>query len=410
MTQGVRVFLLLLAIGVVGGAMFFAAGEIARERPSKAGAVADDLRPLLANVADVAEGRRVADGTCSRCHGENGISTTKGVPHLAGQRPSYLYTKLREYQLGRLGGHAMEGAVKFLSEDALVKVSAYYASLDPAQPAPGVSNVAVTDIDPLAAGRALAAGCEGCHGATGVTSIPGMPNLVGFDPKYFVASMEAYKSGQRKHDVMQALAAKLGEEDLKALALFYAVQTPERARTPADGDPAAGKVAAAACAGCHGEQGVSTNPANPSLAGQDAQYFVAAMKAYQDGSRKDETMKLAVSALSERAIVDMGAFYASQQPQAPKVQMPLTLAQWVQRCDLCHGVNGNSSDPRTPAIAGQRIEYLRSALHAYRKGERKGSVMDAMARSLTDDDVERLSAYYARQNARAFVFVIPPAQ
>ena len=54
-----------------------------------------------------------------------------------------------------------------------------------------------------------------------------------------------------------------------------APQKPAAARTPSSGDAAAGKKAAAACAGCHGEQGVSSNPANPSLAGQDSEYFAA---------------------------------------------------------------------------------------------------------------------------------------
>ena len=89
---------------------------------------------------------------------------------------------------------------------------------------------------------------------------------------------------------------------------------------------------------------------------------------------------------------------------------PLTLAEWVQRCDRCHGVSGNSTDPRTPAIAAQRIEYLEKALKSYQGGQRRNSVMAAMSGSLTDADVAGLSAYYARQKARPFVFVMVPAR
>jgi cytochrome c553 len=95
----------------------------------------DDLRPAYATSADVAEGKRVADGLCARCHGATGISATSGVPHVAGQRPSYLYTKIKAYQSGARDDHAMESAVKFLNDDALVKVAAYYASLEPPPPA-----------------------------------------------------------------------------------------------------------------------------------------------------------------------------------------------------------------------------------------------------------------------------------
>ena len=48
----------------------------------------DSLRAVYAGAADVAEGKRVADTSCARCHGTNGISTIKGIPHLAGQRPA----------------------------------------------------------------------------------------------------------------------------------------------------------------------------------------------------------------------------------------------------------------------------------------------------------------------------------
>lgn len=403
--------LCLLAFMVVAGATMVGLAPGRAAQPSKAKPAApDDLRAVYATAADVAEGKRVTD-SCSRCHGANGISTTKGVPNVAGQRPAYLYAKLKAYQAGTRGDHAMESAVKFLSDDALVKVSAYYASLEPAQPA--ATNGAKpppASLDPLAAGKAAAAACAGCHGETGVSKIPGTPSVVGFDPKYFIAAMNAYKSGQRKHDVMKSLAAPLSDADLKNIALYFALQKPAGTQTPASGDQAAGKGAAAACAGCHGEQGVSSNPANPSLAGQDAQYFASALKAYKDGSRKEETMKLAAAALTDRAIRDMGAYYAAQQPRPPKVEKPLTLAEWVQRCDRCHGVNGNSTDPRAPALAAQRADYLQKALSAYQKGQRRSTVMAAMSGTLTDTDVENLAAYYARQKARAFVFVTVPGK
>src|SRR6516162_6368520 len=107
----------------------------------------DDLRAVYANAADVAEGKRLADASCAGCHGVNGISTTAGVPNLAGQRPAYLYRELKVYQSGGRGESPMNNAVKFLGDDALVKVAAYYASLDPAQPeSANAGNVA--EIDP----------------------------------------------------------------------------------------------------------------------------------------------------------------------------------------------------------------------------------------------------------------------
>jgi len=393
-----------------GSVAFLFAQPTAMGQPRKA-SPPEDLRPAYATSADVAEGKRVADGLCSRCHGAAGVSATTGVPHVAGQRPSYLYIKIKAYQTGARDDHAMESAVKFLNDDALVKVAAYYASLEPPAPAAAdATSKIAAPLDPVAAGKAAAAACAGCHGETGVTATAGTPSLVGFDEKYFVAAMNAYKSGKRQHDMMKVIAMSASDTDVKHMALFYALQKPAAAKTPSSGDAAAGKKASAACAGCHGEQGVSTNPANPSLAGQDAQYFAAAMRAYKDGTRSEETMKLAAAAVSDAAVGDLAAYYAAQQPRQPKVIKPLTLTEWVQRCDRCHGINGNSTDPHTPAIAAQGIEYLQKALKAYQGNQRKNSVMAAMSASLTDADVASLAAFYARQKARPFVFVMIPSK
>src|SRR5208337_4648276 len=109
------------------------------------------------------------------------------------------------------------------------------------------------------------------------------------------------------------------------------------------------------------------------------------------------------------AIRNLAAFYAGLQPQAPNVRTPMSTAQWVERCDRCHGTNGNSTDPHFPALAGQRVEYLQKVLDAYRTGVRRSPEMAAMADVLSENDVRNLAAYYARQKARAVVYVpVPP--
>jgi cytochrome c553 len=367
----------------------------------------EDLRPLYANAEDVAEGKRLASASCAGCHGANGISTMASVPNLAGQRPAYLYLELKVYQSGGRGENPMNNAVKFLNNDALIKLAAYYASLDPAQPETA-SGARVAEADPVQSGKAAAAPCAGCHGEAGVTKTPGMPSLAGLDLKYLIAAMKAYKDGQRKNMVMAALLASVSEADMNNLALYYALQPPARAQTPSTGNQSAGRAAAAACAGCHGDQGVSSNPANPSLAGQDAQYLASALAAYKDGSREDAAMKGLAAALAEGTIKDVAAFYAAQQPQPPNVRKPLSTAEWAERCDRCHGTNGNSTDPRSPALAAQRADYLNKVLHSYRTGARRSPQMAAMSAVLSEEDVDNLSAYYARQHARAFVYVIVP--
>jgi cytochrome c553 len=399
---------ILFARMLAGAAALAAYSAGACAQAAKGGAGDDEFRAVYATPVEVAEGKRIAEASCARCHGANGISATKGVPHLAGQRAAYLDLQLRAYQHSARVQGAMTGIVRYLSDDALVKVAAYYASLEPPRPAAPAGKAAPAKSDPMQAGKGAAAACAGCHGESGVTSMPGMPSLVGLDPKYFIGAMQAYKSGQRAHDMMKTIAAGASESDVSNMALYYALLKPARAQTPAAGNPAAGKKAAAACSACHGDLGVSGNPATPSLAGQDAEYLAAATQAYKAGARKDESMKGPVADLDERAIKDIAAYYAAQQPQALNVRRPLTLAEWAERCDRCHGVNGNSTDPLMPRLAAQRVDWLEEVLHAYRTGARKSTAMAAMSALMSESDVKDLSAHYAHQSARAVTYVVVP--
>jgi len=394
----------LAATGIlIAGAMTAIAAPVAT---SDGGA----MRAMFATSQDIAEGKRVAEASCASCHGLSGItkSKDKSVPNIAGQRPAYLYTELRVYQSGGRGNTPMNNAVKFLSDDALVKVAAYYANLDPAQPAAGGGKT-VPHTDPVSAGKAAASGCEGCHGAGGVSQTPGMPNLAGQDPKYIVAAVKAYKSGQRKNDMMKTLVSAITDTELDNIALYFAVQKPGKAKTPSTGNQEAGKTAAVACAGCHGEGGVSIGTA-PSLAGQDAQYLAAAIKEYKDGARNDQLMKAPAASVDAGTIKDLAAYYANQMPQKPNVRMPLTTQELAQRCDRCHGVNGNSTSPKIPALAAQRDEYLERVMHAYRRGDRRSALMNAMLDGVSDTEIEALAAHYSRQKARAVVYIPLPSK
>src|SRR6266516_7657972 len=124
MNPGAQTLILALAFtaSVMGvGYSQGAAAQAARVKPGSS----DDLRAAYANAAEIAEGKRIAATTCAGCHGANGISTTRGVPHLAAQRPGYVYLELKAYQSGARTDSTMSGVVKPLSDDALVKVAAY---------------------------------------------------------------------------------------------------------------------------------------------------------------------------------------------------------------------------------------------------------------------------------------------
>ena len=66
-------------------------------------------------------------------------------------------------------------------------------------------------------------------------------------------------------------------------------------------------------------------------------------------------------------------------------------------CLACHGMNGNSTNPEWPTLAGQSAVYVAEQLKLFRAGARTNPVMQPMASALSDDDINDLAAYYSTQ-------------
>lgn len=64
-------------------------------------------------------------------------------------------------------------------------------------------------------------------------------------------------------------------------------------------------------------------------------------------------------------------------------------------CQTCHGLDGIAKVPDAPHLAGQPAVYLVRELTAYRSGARRSEVMSVATKSLSDEDIRDLSAYYA---------------
>lgn len=84
----------------------------------------------------------------------------------------------------------------------------------------------------------------------------------------------------------------------------------------AGGNPAAGQEKSAICAGCHGIAGWrNAYPAYrvPKLGGQNAEYIVAALKAYQTKQRAHQTMQAIAATLSDQDIADLAAYFSARE-------------------------------------------------------------------------------------------------
>ncbi|MBI2316680.1 MAG: c-type cytochrome [Betaproteobacteria bacterium] len=184
--------------------------------------------------------------------------------------------------------------------------------------APKIVAAAKVSGDP-AAGKQRAAACASCHGDKGISPNDTWPNLAGQPAAYLAKILSAYKSGAQKDVAMTPLAKELSNADIQNLAVYYAgLSCDAPAQSKVSGDAAAGKAVAKNCAACHGETGVSSNPAWPHIAGQQPGYLVNVLKAFRAGLRKDPMMAGVTRGLSDTDIANLAAYYAGQKCRSPK--------------------------------------------------------------------------------------------
>ncbi len=250
----------------------------------------------------VTEGRRIAN-SCDGCHGKNGNSEKAGIPSLTGLHVKYLVSATRDYRDGIRKNDVMKKMVGHLSDTDIEKVSFYYATQTP------MSSKQVPKAD-LAAGEKISSGCTACHGEGGVSTAPLTPSLAGQDAGYLAAATRDYARGARSNENMSGPAKGLKPDDIVNVAAYFASLKAAKPDTTLPVSPQLSIVQK--CNRCHGENGRSTEPGIPSLAGQSEAYLVLAIKEYQDGTRKNNFMNAMSDVLSLVEMKAIAAFYARQ--------------------------------------------------------------------------------------------------
>lgn len=191
-------------------------------------------------------------------------------------------------------------------------------------PAPWTGKPTKAEQGSVEAGKAKSEDCAGCHGETG-NSEEGegaFPAIAGFNANYTYLQLLAFKDGSRQNEMMQEFAAALSEEDMADLAAYYGAQ--ERAvaaplpnvlslqqRTDLEtGQTLYEKT----CAKCHGltarGQGIM-----PPLAGQFADYTMAQIDAFREGTRSKHSIMLEIiKDISEEELQLIANYVAGLKP------------------------------------------------------------------------------------------------
>ena len=175
----------------------------------------------------------------------------------------------------------------------------------------------------------------------------------------------------------------------------------------AKADPAKGKVLAEqVCAACHGADGNSVAAANPSLAGQHADYIVKQLTEFKSGARKNPIMMGMAAPLSPEDMKNVGAYFSEQKikprdaadkkllPEGQKIFKGGVASTKIPACMACHGPNGAGIPAQYPRLGGQHAGYIVAQMTAFRSGERaNNTVMRDIALKMTDAQIKAVAEY-----------------
>jgi cytochrome c553 len=160
--------------------------------------------------------------------------------------------------------------------------------------------------------------CAACHGAGGQSTTPGTPSLAG-QPKLFIENqLVIMREGLRDVPAMKSLLIGMADDEIVALATYYASQTPKALAPAPQPDKARGGADIARrllCGSCHlptyaGQQQV------PRLAGQDEIYLLQTMKLFRDspGPGRDTIMAATLRGLRDADLDKLAHHLAHASP------------------------------------------------------------------------------------------------
>jgi cytochrome c553 len=207
----------------------------------------------------------------------------------------------------------------------------------------------------------------------------------------------------RRRSLRQAAAPLLAAAGL--LALGGAARA---ADADASAQAHAEQLAVTVCGTCHGRDGNSTNPKFPRLAGQNANYLAAQLKAFRSQSRGDPDaigyMWGMAAELDDATIEALAQYYAGQQavPSAAGTSAEIERgrdifehgvpAQGVPACSACHGTDAHGKQDY-PRLAGQHAQYVLKQLASFQSNMRNVAIMHGVAQNLRLTEMDAVAAF-----------------
>ena len=202
---------------------------------------------------------------------------------------------------------------------------------------------------------------------------------------------------------MQEARAAVLRAAVSAVLLGAAAASAQTAPGTVGGVAAAAPARIALCGACHGADGNSSLPLNPSLAGQPRVFLENTLIMIREGLRPVAAMKGMLDSVSDAEIVALADHY-SRLPARPEPG-PRDEASWRRGetladrnlCGTCH-LPTYAGQQQMPRLAGQRRDYLAQSMREFRDNKAQGrdTQMNGLLRGYSDRDIEDLAHYFAQ--------------
>jgi cytochrome c553 len=152
------------------------------------------------------------------------------------------------------------------------------------------------------------------------------------------------------------------------------------------------------CAGCHGENGMSTDPKTiPIIWGQQESYIVKQLRNYRNGERQSSVMAPIAKSLEQGDLRKIAAYFAAKPwPGQIKQASASPMPKGISQCQPCHQPNFQGGMP-APRIAGLSYDYLITAMNAFAADKRTNNLdMPKFMRMLTLHQRQDIARYLSQ--------------
>lgn len=178
-----------------------------------------DTRSALVSLERPVDGMLT---NCFRCHGADGTGRGGDFPRLAGLSAPYMAHALSQFRSGTWPSGTMQAAVSGLSDRDIERAAGYFAQQSGPATSPSGGLREGAEIAQQGSPDRRILPCVSCHAPDAATRNPAVPPLARQSERHLVDQLLLFRDGRRRNGPMNLVARGLTDEELRAVARYFA--------------------------------------------------------------------------------------------------------------------------------------------------------------------------------------------